>query len=57
MSETNGRTRWHDSIYFQNLKKFPLDELAKYAGKYVAWREDGSRIVDGCEDDAVLDLI
>ena len=54
MSELNGKTRWPDSIYFQNLKRFPLDELEKYAGKYVAWSEDGTRIVDSCEDDAVL---
>ena len=31
--------------YEENRSKFPLDELAKYAGKHVAFSPDGTRIV------------
>jgi hypothetical protein len=33
------------SHYEENRSKFPLDELAKYAGKHVAFSPDGTRIV------------
>ena len=33
------------SHYEENRGKFPLDELAKYAGKFVAFSSDGTRIV------------
>ncbi|HTU17386.1 MAG TPA: DUF5678 domain-containing protein [Gemmataceae bacterium] len=33
------------SHYEENRSKFPLDELAKYAGKFVAFSPDGTRIV------------
>jgi hypothetical protein len=32
--------------FAENRDNFPADELAKYAGKLVAWWPDGSRIVD-----------
>jgi hypothetical protein len=32
-------------LYEENRSKFPLDELAKYAGKHVAFSPDGTRIV------------
>ena len=31
--------------YAQNRGRFPADELAKYAGKYVAFSLDGARIL------------
>jgi hypothetical protein len=31
--------------YLQNRHQFSLDELDKYAGKYVAWSPDGRRII------------
>jgi hypothetical protein len=31
--------------YEQNRARFPLDELAKYAGQYVAFSLDGTRIL------------
>lgn len=33
------------SHYEENRCKFPLEELAKYAGKHVAFSPDGTRIV------------
>ena|SRR5215469_6085877 len=35
--------------YEQNRAKFPLDELAKYAGQYVAFSLDGTRILAGAD--------
>ncbi len=47
------------SHYEENRSKFPLEELAKYVGKHVAFSPDGTRIVgsaDTWEDfDAALD--
>ena len=53
---TNGKPApdingWQFNI---NVNNFPLDELAKYAGKYVAWSLDGTRILaDGDDPDEV----
>ncbi len=33
------------STYEQNRTKFPLEELRKYAGEWVAFSKDGSRVV------------
>jgi hypothetical protein len=33
------------SHYEENRSKFPLEELAKYGGKHVAFSSDGTRIV------------
>jgi hypothetical protein len=33
------------SEYVKNRGRFPADELAKYAGRYVAFSVDGTRIV------------
>ena len=47
------------SHYEENRSKFPLEELAKYWGKHVAFSPDGTRIVasgDTLEElDATLD--
>jgi hypothetical protein len=40
--------------FFENRQKFPLDELARYAGLYVAWSWDGSRIVGSAADEEEL---
>ena len=37
-------------LYLKNRQRFSLDELDKYAGKYVAWSPDGTRII-ASEDD------
>lgn len=36
--------------FLKNRQQFPLDELAKYAGKHVAWRPDGTSIVASADD-------
>jgi hypothetical protein len=38
----------------RNRQQFPAEELAKYAGKYVAWSPDGTQILASNEDE--LDL-
>ena len=35
------------ATYIQNRRAFPLEELEKYAGQWVAWAPDGSHIVAG----------
>jgi hypothetical protein len=37
-------------IYLKNRRRFSLDELDKYAGKYVAWSPDGLRIIASADD-------
>lgn len=39
----------------KNRQEFPIDELHKYAGNYIAWSPDGSRIVASSPDLEVLD--
>jgi hypothetical protein len=38
----------------ENRSKFPLEELARYNNKHVAWLPDGSGIRDADEDALVL---
>ena len=41
-------------LFSENRNKFPLEELAKYNGKYVAWIPDGSGIHDSDTDPVAL---
>ena len=44
--------------YEENRSKFPLDELAKYWGKHVAFSPDGKRIVaSGDSFDEVIERL
>ena len=44
--------------YSENRATFPVDELAKYGGQWVAWSADGSRIVAHHEQFlTVLDMV
>jgi hypothetical protein len=36
--------------YIENRAHFPVEELAKHAGKWVAFNPDGSRILDSGEN-------
>jgi hypothetical protein len=44
-------------IYRENRAKFPLRELAKYQGQWVAFSLDGTRIIASCEDLGTLDKL
>jgi hypothetical protein len=43
--------------YLKNRLQFPLDDLAKHAGEWVAWSPDGTRIVASSRDPAALDRL
>jgi hypothetical protein len=43
--------------FLKNRQQFPADELARYAGKYVAWSPDGASILASDEDEVRLDQI
>jgi hypothetical protein len=34
----------------RNRNNFPAEELQKYAGRYVAWSPDGTRIIADADD-------
>jgi hypothetical protein len=36
--------------FLRNRNEFPPEELAQYAGKYIAWSADGTRILASDED-------
>jgi hypothetical protein len=37
-------------MFLTNRQHFPPGELAKYAGKYIAWSPDGTRILASDDD-------
>jgi hypothetical protein len=41
--------------FLKNRSQFPPEELAKYAGRYVAWSPDGTTIFASDEDEVRLD--
>ena len=41
--------------YLKNRVAFPLEELAKHRGEWVAWSPDGSRLVAFSRDPEALD--
>ena len=44
--------------YLKNRAAFPLEELAKHRGEWVAWSPDGTRLVAASRNpDALDDLI
>jgi hypothetical protein len=43
--------------FLANRAIFPVDELAKYAGQWVAWSPDGSRVAASAADPALLDQL
>jgi hypothetical protein len=56
MNEKNNRPEPPDlSHYDENRARFPLDELVKYAGQYVAFSPDGKRIVASGETEEEVD--
>lgn len=43
--------------FIENRRRFPPDQLLPYAGKYIAWSPDGTRIIAYDEDEIRLDAI
>lgn len=41
--------------FLANRAVFPVDELAKYAGRWVAWSPDGTRVAASAADPELLD--
>ena len=41
--------------FLANRAAFPVEEIAKYAGLWVAWSPDGSRVAASAADPALLD--
>jgi hypothetical protein len=46
---------WVEPCFTENQRKFPADELRRYAGQFVAWSWGGSRILASDPDRRVLD--
>jgi hypothetical protein len=42
------------ALFIENTSKFPPEELAKYAGRYVAWNLEGTQILASGVDDNEL---
>ena len=56
MSTNGQRLEPPDLSHFEeNQSKFPLEELAKYWGKHVAFSPDGTRIVASGDSEEELD--
>lgn len=47
------------ATYLKNRRAFPLEELEKYAGQWVAWALDGSHIVAASDqsEEALIALL
>ena len=41
--------------FLKNRSQFPPEELAKYAGRFVAWSPNGTTIIASDEDEVRLD--
>src|SRR5262249_60035714 len=45
---------WVGKEFIENVRKFPQDELMRYAGQHIAWSLDGARILASDPDRATL---
>jgi hypothetical protein len=54
MSTPHSDIPWLEPCFFENQKKFPPEELEKYAGQHIAWSWDGSRILASAPEEAEL---
>jgi hypothetical protein len=46
---------WVDPQFVENQRKFPAEELRRYAGQHIAWSWDGSQILASDPDRGTLD--
>jgi hypothetical protein len=47
---------WVDSnLFTENFNRYPAEELLKYAGQYVAWTLDGTRILASGSDELEME--
>jgi hypothetical protein len=51
MNMNHSDDSWLGREFFENRRKFPLEQLRRYAGQHIAWSWDGTRIV-GSDPDA-----
>ena len=54
MSAEHTNVPWLDARHLENRRKVPPEELEQYAGQYIAWSWDGSRILASAEDREAL---
>ena len=54
MNTNHADVPWLPKEFFENVHKYPLDELAKYCGQYIAWNWTGDTILDSDPDQAEL---
>ncbi len=45
---------WLDKTFFENQAKIAPEALLPYAGQYIAWSWDGSRILESAADERQL---
>jgi hypothetical protein len=45
MTTRSGETPWPPPEHGENRRKFPPQELARYAGRFIAWSWDGTHIL------------
>lgn len=49
---------WPETAHLENRYNFPPEELLKYAGQYVAWNWESTRIIDSAADiDSLYDQL
>ncbi len=46
---------WLDPDFQENQRKFPTEELLRYAGQHIAWSWDGAQILASDPDRRALD--
>jgi hypothetical protein len=54
MNDTPKAGTWVGPDFMANRQQFPPDELAKYAGQYVAFNRDGTAVLASDPDEAEL---
>jgi hypothetical protein len=46
---------WLDPDFLENQRKFPAEELLRFAGQHIAWNWNGSQILGSDPDRRALD--